>query len=314
MVSALPSGIQARGLTKVYGETRALDNVSLDVQPGEIAGLLGPNGAGKTTAIECILGLRQPDSGSVTVAGFDAAARNLDLRGVTGALLQSASLQDKMTPREALQLFGSFYPAPLDPERLLSRFGLQEKAGAAFQSLSGGQKQRLFLALALVNDPGVLLFDEPTAGLDPQARRDLHGLIAQLAAEGRAVLLSTHDLDEAARLCHRVFILHHGRIVASDTPAGLLRRSSPVSRLSFRPRDPVSAQAVKALPGATGAELSGNTWIVTTTDTAGTLGGLAALAGPVGLEQLQILQPSLEDAFLEITGQPWTGSEGGKNA
>ena len=312
MVSEPPSGIRAQGLTKSYGSVRALDDVSLEVRPGEIFGLLGPNGAGKTTAIECLLGLRQPDSGSAAIAGFDVASESRAVRNVIGALLQAAFLQDKLTPREALELFGSFYPAPLKPDTLLRRFGLQEKANAPFQSLSGGQKQRLFLALALVNNPQVLLFDEPTSGLDPQARRDLHELIAQLAAEGRAVLLSTHDLEEAGRLCHRVGILHRGRIVASDTPAGLLGRSRAATRLSFRTEKAAAEPEVKALPGVTGAVFTDGTWFVTTASAAQTLGGLAALAGTAGLEQLQILRPSLEDVFLEITGQRWSENDGSK--
>src|SRR5450631_2442141 len=179
------AAVSVTGLSKRYGATEAVSDVSFEVGAGRIFGLLGPNGAGKTTTLECILGLRQPDRGSIQIDGL------------VGAQLQAATLQDKITPRQALELFGAFYPEPFTADELLARFDLEDKADAPFASLSGGQRQRLFLALALVNRPTLLVLDEPTAGLDPQARRKLRSLIGEMRSDGRTVLLSTHDLQEA---------------------------------------------------------------------------------------------------------------------
>jgi len=213
------------GLSRRHGAVRAVDGVSFEIAAGEIFGLLGPNGAGKTTAIECVLGLVQPDAGSIHVCGIDALARPQDARAKTGAVLQATGLPDKITPREALDVFGSFYPAPLNTDALLDRFGLREKQDAAYDSLSGGQKQRLGLALAFVGNPQLLVLDEPAAGLDVQMRRELHGQIREIRAEARAVLLATHDMDEAAQLCDRIAVIACGRIVATGTPAELISGS-----------------------------------------------------------------------------------------
>jgi len=213
------------GLSRRHGAVQAVDGIGFEIAAGEIFGLLGPNGAGKTTAIECVLGLVRPDAGSITVCGIDALARPQDARAKTGAVLQATGLPDKITPREALDVFGAFYPAPLKTDVLLERFGLREKQGAAYDTLSGGQKQRLALALAFVGDPQLLVLDEPASGLDVQMRRELHDDIRRIKAAGRAVLLATHDMDEAAQLCDRVAVMVGGRVLATGAPAALIAGS-----------------------------------------------------------------------------------------
>jgi ABC-2 type transport system ATP-binding protein len=214
------------GLSRRYGAVQAVDGLTFEIIGGEVFGLLGPNGAGKTTTIECLLGLVRPDAGSIHVCGMDARADAQAARAKTGAVLQATGLPDKITPREALKVFGAFYSHPLNSDALLDRFGLREKQDAAYESLSGGQKQRLALALAFVGDPQLLVLDEPTAGLDIQMRRELHDHIREMKAGGRAVLLATHDMDEAAQLCDRIAVIAGGRIVATGTPAELIAGSS----------------------------------------------------------------------------------------
>jgi ABC-2 type transport system ATP-binding protein len=219
----MPGLIVVESLSRRHGAVKAVDNVSFEIAAGEIFGLLGPNGAGKTTALDCVLGLTQPDSGRIEICGAAAGTRRA--REKVGAVLQATFLQDRITPREALNLFAAFFPAPIAASRLLERFGLTEKADAAYDTLSGGQKQRLALALAFVGDPQILLLDEPTTGLDPQIRREVQEHISSLKADGRAVLLSTHDMDEALRLCDRVAVIAQGRIVATGAPRALIAGS-----------------------------------------------------------------------------------------
>ena len=221
----MPALIAVRNLSHRHGAVQAVDCVSFEVAAGEIFGLLGPNGAGKTTTLESILGLTRPDQGRVEICGIDVRTAPRQAREKIGAVLQATGLQDKITPREALNLFAAFYPTPIASMVLLERFGLMQKADTAYDTLSGGQKQRLALALAFAGDPQVLLLDEPTTGLDPQIRREVQDHISSLKTDGRAVLLSTHDMDEAARLCDRVAVIAHGRIVATGTPHDLIADS-----------------------------------------------------------------------------------------
>ena len=218
----MTAAIAVRGLSHRYGGVLAVDGIGFEVAAGEIFGLLGPNGAGKTTTLESILGLTTPDQGRIEICGIDARTDLRAARAKTGAVLQATGLQDKITPREALDLFAAFYPAPLKTDDLLTRFGLVEKSGAAFDTLSGGQKQRLALALAFTGDPQVLVLDEPTTGLDPQMRREVQDHIQAMKDSGRAILLATHDMDEAARLCDRVAVIARGRIVATGAPRDLI--------------------------------------------------------------------------------------------
>jgi ABC-2 type transport system ATP-binding protein len=220
----MTTAIVVQGLTRRYGAVTAVDGISFEVGAGEIFGLLGPNGAGKTTTLECILGLGRADAGRIAICGQDVRANPRDASARIGAVLQATGLQDKISPREALDLFRSFYSRPLATGDLIARFGLREKQDATYDTLSGGQKQRLALALAFVGDPQVFVLDEPTAGLDPQMRREVQDHIRAMKDAGRAVLLATHDMDEAERLCDRLTVIAGGRIVAIGTPQELISR------------------------------------------------------------------------------------------
>src|SRR3979409_2137207 len=221
-----PAVIEVENLTKRYGDVEALRGVSFSVSEGEVFGLLGPNGAGKTTTVEILEGLRTPDSGRVSVCGLDPQQNPQELKHEIGAALQATSLPDKRRVMEALRLFASFYRRKRDPEELLKRFGLEEKRNAFYSQLSGGQKQRLALAMALVNDPKVLFFDEPTSGLDPQVRREIYDIIEELRGEKKTILMTTHYIEEAERLCDRVAIVDHGTVIALGTPRELKERSA----------------------------------------------------------------------------------------
>jgi ABC-2 type transport system ATP-binding protein len=244
-----PSKVTVRNLHKSYGGVHAARNVSFDIRDGEIFGLLGPNGAGKTTTVECVIGLREPDQGDIEVCGIDARRRPKAVKEKIGAALQTTALQDKITPREALRLFGSFYRNHSDPEPLLERFALQEKADASFDSLSGGQRQRLALALAFVNKPELVFLDEPTAGLDPHARRDLHAEIVKMKEEGHTVLLTTHHLDEAEVLCDRVAIINRGEIVAAGAPRDLIRQSTSMPQVELWTVQRLEPEVLDGVPG-----------------------------------------------------------------
>jgi ABC-2 type transport system ATP-binding protein len=307
MPTPLPTTIDILHLAKRYGSVEAINDVSFELRTGEIFGLLGQNGAGKTTTIECLLGLRQPDAGSITINGIDVLSNPSLARERVGAQLQSAALQDKITPREALRLFSSFYHKPADSDGLLTRLDLSTKACAPFDSLSGGQKQRLFLALALVNEPEMLVLDEPTAGLDPQTRRELHRIIVEFKTAGKSVLLSTHNLEEASTLCDRIGILHGGRLIACDTPAALIARARTHPRISFRTTRPLEPAQVSKLPCITNHSLQTNGCHLDTTNINQTISSLFKLLEPSKNEMLdlQIRRPSLEDVFIELTRQSW---------
>ncbi len=296
--------LRVRDLAKSYGRVEALGGIGFDVGPGEIFGLLGPNGAGKTTALECILGLRRPDRGQVAIAGVDARADPLRARQLTGALVQPASLQDSVTPARAIRLFGSFYEHPADSAELLGQFGLEAKAHAPFSTLSAGQRQRLFLALAFVNRPAVVVLDEPTTGLDPLARRELHALMSWMRGRGGSVLLSTHDLAEAATLCDRVAILDRGRILEVASPRSLADRAAGPRAIEVRTEVPTDAAMLRALPGVTGCTAWEDGWRLSTDDVNPTLAALVEAVSTNGnrLVELRVVGASLEDVFLAITG------------
>src|SRR5580704_11693917 len=217
--------IQVENLVKSYGDVQAVRGVSFSVEEGEVFGLLGPNGAGKTSTVEILEGLRDLDGGRVSVCGLDPQRDSQALKHEIGAALQSTSLPDKLRVMEALRLFSSFYKRRRNPEELLKRFGLEEKRNAFYSQLSGGQKQRLALAMALVNDPKILFFDEPTAGLDPQVRREIYDIIEELKREKKTIVMTTHYIEEAERLCDRVAIVDHGKVITLGSPRELKQRS-----------------------------------------------------------------------------------------
>src|SRR5580693_131566 len=241
--------IQVENLVKSYGDVQAVRGVSFSVDEGEVFGLLGPNGAGKTSTVEILEGLRDLDSGRVSVCGLDPQRDSQALKHEIGAALQSTSLPDKLRVMEALRLFSSFYKRRRNPEELLKRFGLEEKRNTFYSQLSGGQKQRLALAMALVNDPKVLFFDEPTAGLDPQVRREIYDIIEELKHEKKTIVLTTHYIEEAEKLCDRVAIVDQGRVIAQGTPRELKTRSANTTRVEVRLAKPVAIDELKTLDG-----------------------------------------------------------------
>jgi ABC-2 type transport system ATP-binding protein len=313
MDSALPS-LEIRELVKNYGALAAVDHVTLEVHPGEVFGLLGVNGAGKTTLLECALGLREPDAGGIRIGGIDARAEPAKVKQMIGAVLQSTALQDVITPREALELFSAFYPrraGQVTPRVLLERFGLMDKEDSRFETLSGGERQRLALALAFVNDPRILFLDEPTAGLDPQVRRELHACIRRFREEGRAVFLTTHYIEEAHALCDRIAILHRGRIVASGTPEELIARSNSRTRLIVRTTRPLDPVRLAALPGIIAAEPGDDgSAVLRITETGPVIIEIVRYLAASGneLADLQVRKPSLEDVFIELTGGEGEGA------
>ena len=311
MPAPKPASVRIRDLAKRYGTVHALRGASFEVNPGEIFGLLGPNGAGKTTALECLLGLRCPDAGSIQIGGIDALENPQEAKRLIGAQIQGAALQDKITPRRALGLFASFYAESAAVDVLLPRFGLTAKADAPFGSLSSGQKQRLFLALAFVNNPSVVVLDEPTTGLDPRSRRELHDLIGGVRDSGRTVLLSTHALDEAQSLCDRIGVLDQGRVVAVGTPTDLIARFASKSTIVIKALPSPGLAQLRSLPGVEHCRVAGEEWKLTTNDAGATIIGLTRLVESDGsrLVDLRLTGPSLEDAFLGLTGRPWSESE-----
>jgi ABC-2 type transport system ATP-binding protein len=295
--------VAVRGLSKAYAGKPAVRGVDLEVAAGEIFGLLGPNGAGKTTTVECLVGLRAPDAGEIRLCGLDAGSEPAAIRQHLGVALQSTALPDRMTPREALGLFGRFYARRRPVEDLLARFGLTEQGDQAFDRLSGGQRQRLALALAFVNEPAVVFLDEPTTGLDPQARRDLHALIRGLRDDGCAVVLTTHLLDEAEALCDRVAIIDRGRVVATGNPRDLTAGSRGCQSVTLRVRGPLVPESLASLPGVRGWEARPDGGTFETEDPAATLAALAPLLAAPGVEllELQVRRATLEEVFLQLT-------------
>ncbi len=305
------SAVSVADLWKRYDAVEAVRGICFEVNTGEIFGLLGPNGAGKTTTLECILGLRQPDRGSIRIAGEDSTRRPAHVKRHVGAQLQSATLQDKITPREVLGLFGSFYAKPYAAPELLRRFNLEEKADSPFASLSSGQRQRLFLALALINRPSLLVLDEPTVGLDPQSRRDLHSMIEEVRTEGRTVLLSTHNLEEAGQLCDRVAVMDEGRIIAAASPKEMITRSRSPVRLIIRTARPLTAAIANEVPGVLRAAPDEHDWVLETNEPNRALAGLLRRLDELGVELLDVEmhRPSLEDVFIELTGRAWSDDD-----
>jgi ABC-2 type transport system ATP-binding protein len=299
--------VKVEGLRKVYGKTVAVEDVSFEVKEGEIFGMVGPNGAGKTTTIECLEGLRKPDAGVVRVLGVDPQRDGQTLRTRTGMQLQQSNLPDRMKVWEALDLYASFYPKAADWKELLAQLGLEEKRNTPFAKLSGGQKQRLFIALALLPDPQLVFLDELTTGLDPQARHAIWDLVRDVRSKGKTVLLTTHFMEEAERLCDRVAILDHGRVVALDTPAALIRNLGTEERVVFSVDGGLPAGFEKALSSAARVDVQGERVVVHGTNgrKVPLVSEVVSLLGTQGVtfRDLRTEQPNLEDVFLSLTGR-----------
>ena len=295
--------VEVQDVRKRYGDVEALRGVSFSVQRGEIFGILGPNGAGKTTTLEIIEGLRRPDAGTVIVAGVDVLLDPFGLKMQIGVQCQEAGLFDRLTVEETINLFGAFHRARLFTSYLLEALGLVEKRTALVEHLSGGQRQRLSLALALVNDPRVVFLDEPTTGLDPQARRYVWNMVEKVRAEGRTIVLSTHYIEEAQRLCDRVAIMDHGQIVTLGAPRELIARHAGMSTIALALDGP--EVDVQGMCGVEDVTRSNGDLLLHTRDPLGTLHAVVAYrqAGRLGYRALRLEEPTLEDVFLTLTGR-----------
>ncbi|TCC50149.1 ABC transporter ATP-binding protein [Kribbella capetownensis] len=294
--------VEVSNLRKSYDDRTVVDGVSFTVEEGEIFGILGPNGAGKTTTVESIEGLRVPDAGRIRVAGLDPVADHAAVTQVLGAQLQESELQAKLTVREALELYAALYPNPADWRPLAERLGLTAHLKTRFGVLSGGQKQRLFIALALIGNPRVVVLDELTTGLDPRARRDTWEIVEDVRARGVTVLLVTHFMEEAQRLCDRIALIDKGRITALDTPRGLISRTAGSTVISFTPSAPLDEEELAALPALASAEYKDDR--ITLGGTDDTVTALLSLLARhrITAHQLRVTDATLDDAFLDLTG------------
>ena len=295
--------IQVSSIRKTYGRTVAVDDVTFDVEEGEIFGLIGPNGAGKTTTMECVEGLRRPDRGTISVLSLDPIRDARTLQQKVGVQLQQAQLQKRIKVREAVDLWASLYPRSVDGDALLERLGLADKREAWFMTLSGGQKQRLFIALALIHDPDVVLLDELTTGLDPQARRAIWDLVREIRRRGKTVFLTTHLMEEAERLCDRVAIVERGRVIDIGTPTGLVRRHCPMQTVVLETADASAAEHFQLIPGVDSV-----TWRDNQCTIRGSGGDLVThviqclAEHRIRVTDFRTELPNLEDVFLTLTG------------
>src|SRR3984885_117302 len=299
----MPAVIEVRNLHKSYGTTVAVDDVSFTVEEGEIFGILGPNGAGKTTTVECVEGLRTPDGGGISVLGLDPRRDRAELTQQLGVQLQDSELPERLRVAEALRLYSSFYGQPAVWRALMETLGLTGKAGTRFGKLSGGQKQRLSIALALVGSPRIAVLDELTTGLDPQARRDTWALIEDVRSRGVTILLVTHFMEEAERLCDRVALIDAGRLVVLDSPAALAEQSEAEQRIQFRPSVPFEDGLLTVLPDVTNVIHRGDVVVVTGNNNALNAVTSVLARHQIVAHQLRVEQGSLEDAFLTLTGR-----------
>ena len=296
--------IQVSGFRKTYKSTVAVDDVSFDVYDGEIFGLIGPNGAGKTTTMECVQGLRTPDRGTISVLGLDPFRDVYALQDRIGAQLQQAQLQKRIKVWEAAHLWAGLYRKPMsDADRLLEQLGLADKRNSWFMTLSGGQKQRLFVALALINDPEVVFLDELTTGLDPQSRRTIWDLVRDIRQRGKTVFLTTHLMEEAERLCDRVAIIDHGRIIDMDSPEGLVRRHCPERSVVLRTDDANAEQYFRAMPRVTSVASSGGRLTISGNGEELVTEVIRCLSDEhIHVTDFRTVLPTLEDVFLKVTG------------
>ena len=301
------SAISVEALRKQYGDFEAVKGIDFEVRTGEVFGLLGPNGAGKTTTVEILEGIRQRTSGHVQVLGFDPDKQKHQLKDRIGVCLQATNLPDKIRVSEALDVFGALYSRMLNPNDLLKRLQLWEKRDAFYSTLSGGQKQRLAIALGLINDPSLLFLDEPTTGLDPQVRLEIHGLIEQMRSENRTILMTTHYIEEAERLCDRVAIVDSGKVIAIGTPKELKDRSAGKSTIEVTCEQALDAVPMPSWPDAISTKLSHDKTHMTVTSgrAARTLVEIVKWVDANGFEliDVQLSRPSLEDVFIEFTGK-----------
>ena len=297
--------IEVADLVKIYGPLRAVDGVSFQVEAGQIFGMLGPNGAGKSTTVEMIEGLRTADEGRISVLGIDVRKHPRKVKERIGVQLQSTAFFKQLSPRQILKLFGSFYPKALPEDQLIASVNLEEKVDDRSSNLSGGQLQRLAIAAALVNDPAVVFLDEPTTGLDPQARRSLWEVIKRLRDGGKTILITTHYLEEAEQLCDRLVVIDHGKVIAEGTPAGLISEHFERTTLEFTSDARLDAAALQALPAVDHHEEKDAVTRLYSSNVTQSTGALLALAAGRGvdLRGFSVHTATLEDVFLKLTGR-----------
>ena len=302
----MDTAIRVEGLVKRYGSFTAVDQVSFTVNRGEIFGILGPNGAGKTTTLEVIEGLLAPTEGEVTVLGLDVLKRHNEVKARIGVQLQSSAYFDYLSLKEILSLLGSFYPKRIEPQTLLEQVGLLDKSGSYVKHLSGGQVQRFTVAASLINDPELLFLDEPTTGLDPQARRNIWGLIREIHQRGVTVVLTTHYMEEAEELCDRLAIMDGGSLKAVDTPRNLVGRLQAAYTVKLAMDNPLTEDQMASLKGSVEfvQELDGNSYLLRLKSGPSSLGKVLdeMVRSDINLERLEIAPVTLEDVFLELTG------------
>ncbi|HXA65126.1 MAG TPA: ABC transporter ATP-binding protein [Bryobacteraceae bacterium] len=307
MANSNGSVISVRGLRKSYGDFEAVRGISFEVYPGEVFGLLGPNGAGKTTTVEILEGLRQRSSGETLVLGYDPGLETRQIKDRIGVCLQATNLPDKIKVYEALDLFAAFYSRSTDSGQLLERLHLSEKRNEYYSKLSGGQKQRVALALALINDPQLLFLDEPTSGLDPQVRLEIHGLIEELRGAKRSILLTTHYIEEAERLCDRVAIIDEGQIIEIGTPRDIQQRTLGQSLIEIQCEQPMPSADLPSFLASEKHSFSDDRKSLTvhSTKPARTIVDLVKWIDQLSIElaDIHLKRPTLEDVFIELTGK-----------
>ncbi|MGE5674432.1 MAG: ABC transporter ATP-binding protein [Mycobacterium leprae] len=299
------NAIEVKDLIKRYGDQTAVDGISFTVQAGEVYGMLGPNGAGKTTTVECVEGLRRPDAGSIRVLGLDPQQDARAIKARLGVQLQSTGLFPKLTVREIIDLYATFFPRAVPTEQLMDLVGLRAKAKSMTTQLSGGQRQKLTLALALVNDPEILFLDEPTTAMDPAARREVWGLVESLKARGKTIILTTHYMEEAATLCDRVAVVDRGRIIAEGRPDDLVRQHFAETAIEFATPQPAVLAELKSLAGVSRVVTENGTAMLFSSNVPETVAGLLALSREAGfrLDRFTVRNATLEDLFLRLTGR-----------
>jgi ABC-2 type transport system ATP-binding protein len=297
--------VEVANLRKSYGEIKAVNNISFSVAQGEIFGMLGPNGAGKTTTMEIVEGLRDADSGSVAVLGMDIKKHPRKVKSYVGVQLQATALYPRLTVREVLDLFGSFFPRHISAGKLIKMAGLEDSKGKRCINLSGGQQQRLSVALALVNNPRILFLDEPTTGLDPQSRRNIWRIIEAVRKAGKTVFLTTHYMEEAERLCDRVAVIDHGKIIATDRPDRLVSKHFEEQAIEFELDQPIGDDELGKVSGVTSALTEDGKTIIYSSAVPTTISGLLELARgkETELSNLHVRRATLEDVFLKLTGR-----------
>lgn len=305
VISRVPRAvIQVSGIRKTYGKITAVDGISFEVREGEIFGLIGPNGAGKTTTMECVEGVRRPDQGEITILGLDPFRDVYQLQNRIGVQLQQAQLQKRIKVWEAVDLWASLYPKPLNGDQLLEQLGLTSKRNAWFMTLSGGQKQRLFIALALINDPEVVFLDELTTGLDPQARRAIWELVRGIRDRGKTVFLTTHLMEEAERLCDRVAIIEHGRIIDIGSPAELVDRHCPSRTVVLVTESPLAEEQLRKMPCVETVVQQGSRFTIQGQGEDFVSEVIRCLSeNQIRVSDFRTVLPNLEDVFLKLTGR-----------